>query len=214
MQKKKPKTCIISEFLPKQLFGMRVFPGSVISRLTRQQTRLREWWKDGKSLVMWTLECLLEWWDWTVMEVQIWSRSNPFFSVFVHPCHCRPLYSNEKALMIDWKINWMGIKRGLNPAVNVWALACQDNTADSVLNPWRHFVCELSSWLALFFILALIAPLVWQLSQTWHWFVYSSSSVFREEDPADLTFHHTRGIFISPFVVSDWFRPSWMECAS
>lgn len=62
-----------------------------------------------------------------------------FFSVFVHPCQCRPSYSNEKALMHDWRINWMDIKRGLNPAVNVWALGCQDNTADSALKPLKAF---------------------------------------------------------------------------
>lgn len=66
-----------------------------------------------------------------------------------------------------------------------------------------HFVCELSSWLVLFFILALIGPLVWQLLWTWHWFVYSSSGVFREEDAVGPTFHHRRGIFIfPPFTVS------------
>lgn len=50
-----------------------------------------------------------------------------------------PSYSNEKALMLDWKINWMDIKEGLNPAVNIWALGCWDYTADSALKPLKAF---------------------------------------------------------------------------
>lgn len=112
---------------------------SCLGRQPPQQTRLSERWEDGWNLVTWTLECLLWCWDWTVLEVQIWSHWITFFSVFVHPCHCRPSYSNERALMLDWKINWMDIKEGLNPAVNVWALGCQDNTADSALKPLQAF---------------------------------------------------------------------------
>lgn len=41
--------------------------------------------------------------------------------------------------MLDWRINWMDIKEGLSPAVNVWALRCQDNTADSTLKPLNAF---------------------------------------------------------------------------
>lgn len=64
---------------------------------------------------------------------------NHFF--FQHVCASLSLsaFRKEKVLMLDWKINWMDIKEGLNPTVNVWALGCQDNTADSALKPLKTF---------------------------------------------------------------------------
>lgn len=117
-----------------------VFPGSAINPLTvaadtAEQT-MEGWMKSG-HVDTWALALMMR------LDGDVGPDMKPFnhffSSVFVHPCHCRPSDSNEKALMLDWKINWMDIKEGLNPTVNVWALGCQDYTADSGLKPLKAF---------------------------------------------------------------------------
>lgn len=140
-----------SEFLPKQLFW-HMWSVFWLGGQPPPWAADTADWTMGWNLVTWTLECLL-WWDWTVMEDQIWSHFITFFQ-----CVCASF--SLLALIFKWKSfdAWlknkgMNIKEGLNPAVNVWALGCRDNTADSALkatkafclscfHDWRYF----SSW--------------------------------------------------------------------